>query len=150
MKRDTVVTTGTVETEETVIGADAAAVVKAIRDARQHAGLTQEQAAALRGHATSTISRWESGGLPHTWEDLSRYAHALGEPIVLRFGPQTKEAPTPEWATRLANKTAEKIIGALTIPSDALADALADRLIAMLAPPDEESPAGTGGSSQDA
>ena len=84
-----------------MIGAGREAVVRAIRDARTRAGLTQEKAAALRSHATSTISRWETGGMPNNWDDLNEYAHALGQPITLHFGPQTKEAPPPQWATGL-------------------------------------------------
>lgn len=80
----------------------------AIRDARVLAGLTQEKAAALREHATSTVSRWESGGLPQTWEELHQYAKALGQPIVLEFGPGTKKpAAEPRWVRRLEKKLDE-------------------------------------------
>lgn len=85
----------------------------AIRNARKRAGLTQEQAAALRGHATSTISRWETGGLPQTWEELARYANALGESIVIQFGPKKKSAPAeaeaPKWAVNLTDKIVRAI-----------------------------------------
>lgn len=92
----------------------------AIRNARKRAGLTQEQAAALRGHATSTISRWETGGLPQTWEELARYANALGESIVIQFGPKKKSAPAeaeaPKWAVNLTDKIVR------TIQNDRLAN----------------------------
>jgi transcriptional regulator with XRE-family HTH domain len=89
---------------EALIGADRRAVIQAIRDARTRAGLTQEKAAALRSHATSTISRWETGGMPNDWAELAAYAHALRQPITLHFGPHAKEAAPPDWAKRLQDR----------------------------------------------
>lgn len=102
VKRSRVVRPSTSKSVEKVVAKQASSVAEAIRDARKAAGLTQEKAAALRGHATSTISRWETGGLPQTWEELSHYAFALNQPIVLRFGPGAEtEPPEPEWVERL-------------------------------------------------
>jgi transcriptional regulator with XRE-family HTH domain len=99
--RKSVVRPSTTQKGKSVVGTDREAVIKAIRGARTRAGLTQEQAAALRPRrATSTISRWETGGMPITWDELIEYAYALNEPITLRFGPDTtKEAPP--WAEPL-------------------------------------------------
>lgn len=88
-----------------VIDIDRRAVSSAIRAARQRAGLTQDQAAAMRGHATSTISRWESGSLPKNLDDLIQYAHDLRQPITFTLGPDTtKEAAPPQWAERLETR----------------------------------------------
>jgi len=116
-----------------VIGTDPEAVIGAIRDARKRAGLTQEQAAALRGHATSTISRWETGGLPQTWEELSRYAYALNETIVLTFGHhETKEALPPQWARGLADEILSAVQAASAEPA---LERIVDRLVARLGLP---------------
>ena len=95
-----------------MIGADRNAVIQAIRAARTRAGLTQEAAAALTHHATSTISRWETGGLPNRWDDLIQYAHAMNQKIILEFGhdPDTTKAPPPEWARAMEQRLTEAIL----------------------------------------
>ena len=81
----------------------AARARQALYDARIRAGLTQEDASGKR--STSTLSRWESGVHEPSWAELDAYAHELGEPIILRFGPEpTNEAAPPAWAQRLERK----------------------------------------------
>ena len=104
---------------------DAAAT--AIRDARIRAGLTQEKAAGLRGHATSTISRWESGGLPQTWEQLDQYAKALGQPIVLRFGHKEESLPQSlDWGRLMERVDAIAEAVDARSPEERLLDAVDD------------------------
>jgi transcriptional regulator with XRE-family HTH domain len=84
--------------------------------------LTQEKAAARRGHATSTISRWETGGLPQTWNELHEYAKALGQEIVLRFGPaNTTKEPPPEWARAIESR----IVSEVQVNRETIIEALA-------------------------
>lgn len=110
VKRDKVVRPRTVPKNGTVIDAGRKAVMKAIRAARKRAGLTQEKAAELRGHATSTISRWETGGVPQSWDELDRYANDLGQSIVLRFGPDTDEEPPPKWAGAMESRIVSEVV----------------------------------------
>lgn len=127
MKRDRVVRPRTRPKAEDVIDTDRAAVKQAIRGARKRAGLTQEQAAAKRGYATSTISHWESGLLPKTWDELSRYAHALGQAIVLRFGPDTDEEPPPDWAGAMEKRIVSEVRANRVMLMDALAAGFAEQ-----------------------
>jgi transcriptional regulator with XRE-family HTH domain len=113
VKRDKVVRPSTTPKSGAVIDAGRKAAMTAIREARLRAELTQEKAAALRGHATSTISRWETGALPQTWQELDEYAKALGQPIVLSFGAEREEAHPgePEWASAMESR----IVGELQL-----------------------------------
>lgn len=143
MKRDKVVRLGTTKDED-VIGADRNAVIQAIRAARTRARLTQEAAAALTHHATSTISRWETGGLPNKWDDLIEYAHAMNQQIVLEFGPSpdaTKEPP-PEWAGVLmardelaayVDQAKDEVLNAIDAGRNDLIDAIAQRVAELAA-----------------
>lgn len=144
MKRDKVVRTRNAPKGGPVIDVGRRAAMEAIKDARRRAGLTQEQAAAKLGHATSTISRWETGGLPQSWDQLTAYANALDQAIVLNFGPAQQESP-PAWAEGLATKAAEEAITRI-VPPDLLdaARRLIERLEATPQPPPEAPPEGGG------
>ena len=148
--RDRVVRPDNIPGAEDVIGTDREAVIREFREARTRAGLTQEQAAGLRkNRATSTISRWESGGLPNSWDDLSEYAHALGQEIVLRFGPH-KEAAPPDWAERLlAGVFALEAKGGISADELEAAQArvAAYLVVARRARPQQEGDGATGGAS---
>lgn len=155
VKRDrvqgSVVHRRTTNKDEAVIGTDREAVIQAIREARKRAGLTQEQAAALAGRATSTISRWESGALPNTWDDLISYAHALNQPMSFRFGRNEEAPQPPKWAEGLERRLAgelqlnRRLIESL-LPSEMLtnADELIRRLEAQLRTRGEAPPGKTG------
>lgn len=150
VKRDRVVRPSTTPKSGAVIDTGRVAATSAIRDARIQAGLTQEKAAALQGVATSTISRWENGGLPQTWKELHEYATALGQPIVLSFGPDTTKEPAPEWARELAEQTAQRVIEILSPGQQKLEDELIRRLEALrqlraASPPEESAGSDQGG-----
>src|ERR1051325_10732644 len=111
--------------------ADREAARAAIRAARLRAGLTREQAAARIGHETSTVSRWEGGSHPKTWEELSEYAHRLDQEIVLRFGPPGSSAPPWAQELRAEMQLIATAMLSIILPPEQL-DAAADRLQAYL------------------
>jgi transcriptional regulator with XRE-family HTH domain len=142
MKRNKVVRPRTRPKTEDVIDVSRKAAATAIRDARVRAGLTQEKAAGLRGHATSTISRWESGGLPNTWDELHQYATALGQPIVLKFG-KAKDDPRPKWAGAMEKRIVSEVASNRTVLLEALALGFAEQARRRLAEDnDDEGPDG--------
>ena len=117
----------------------------AIRAARKNAGLTQEKAAERltqqkaerRNVATSTISRWETGGVPQSWEELEAYARALDQAIVLRFGPDTDEEPPPNWAGAMESRIVSEVVANREALYAALAQDLVDAQLGRTQPPDE-------------
>ena len=126
MKRDKVVHPRTVPKNGTVIDSGRRTATNAIRAARKKAGLTQEKAAELRGHATSTISRWETGGVPQSWDELERYANDLGQAIVLRFGPDATKEPPPKWAGAMEDRIVSEVQANRATITEALAVTFAE------------------------
>lgn len=56
-----------------------------IREAREAAGMTQQELAEKTGTARSNISRLEAGRQSPSYETLSKIAQALGKELVLNF-----------------------------------------------------------------
>jgi transcriptional regulator with XRE-family HTH domain len=134
VKRDKVVHPRTVPKNGTVIDSGRRTATDAIRAARKRAGLTQEKAAERltqqkakrRSVAASTISYWESGRMPQSWSELERYAKALGQPIVLRFGPDATKEPPPEWAGAMERRIVSEVQANRETITEALAAAFAE------------------------
>lgn len=73
-----------------------------IREAIQASGRTQEDAAAAIGISPVTLSRWLNGHADPGFDKLESLAVAIGQSIVLTFGPDTtKQPPEPAWVERL-------------------------------------------------
>ena len=79
------------------------------------AGTTDEKRATALGTTRPTLDRWRAAGMALKLSVLEELAKATGEPITIRFDPNTeREAPRPEWAggleTRIAVEVARQLV----------------------------------------
>lgn len=75
-----------------------------LRQAREFAGLTQEQVAKALGTQKSAVSRMENHAEDVRLSTLQRYAEAVGLELVLELQPREAEKPAPRRVSRPRRK----------------------------------------------
>jgi len=89
----------------------------ALREARQHAGLTQGELADACGTSQATISAYESGRKQPSVETLDRLLSAAGSRLRADSGHQRLIVPSPQRHARTAGTLVEVLALAEALPA---------------------------------